>query len=72
MNQKTPSLSRCIVIRKWCTEVLARHQLHDRCKVKFLHHMKKSTERGKFPIFNAYFCRVMDDFTCLELQYEVK
>ena len=37
--------------------------------VKFLHHVKNSTERGDFLRFNAYICHAIDDFACLELQH---
>ena len=37
--------------------------------VKFLHHVKNSTEKGYFLRFNAYICHAIDDFACLELQH---
>ena len=33
--------------------------------VKFLHHVKNSTERSDFLRFYAYLCHVIDDFACL-------
>ena len=37
--------------------------------VKFLHHVRNSTERSDFLRFNAYICHVIDDFACFELQH---
>ena len=37
--------------------------------VKFLHHVKNSTERGDFLRFYDYLCHVIDDFACFELQH---
>ena len=37
--------------------------------VKFLHHVKNSTEEGDFLRFYDYLCHVIDDFTCFELQH---
>ena len=40
--------------------------------VKFLHHVKNSTERSDLLRFNAYICHAIDDFACLELQHQSK